>query len=118
MRWGKVSEMTCKREEVREKWKPGVFQLECPGLLHGQGIAYGRKGTLKARRRMDDGNLLVLVLLSFLPPRQLCDTTVGSSAEDRMLLKETDKGILEKPFVFFKYQATMKIHWDCRKETI
>ena len=38
-----------------ERSKPGVFQLECPGRLHGQGIAYGRKGTLKAGRRMDGG---------------------------------------------------------------
>ena len=36
-----------------ERSKPGVFQLECPGRLHGQGIAYGRKGALKAGRRMD-----------------------------------------------------------------
>ena len=38
-----------------ERSKPGVFQLECQGRLHGQDIAYGRKGTLKARRRMDGG---------------------------------------------------------------
>ena len=38
-----------------ERSETGVFQLECPGRLHGQGIAYGRKGALKAGRRMDGG---------------------------------------------------------------
>ena len=41
--------------EKMERSEPVVLQLECPGLLYGQGIAYGRKGTLKAGRRMDGG---------------------------------------------------------------